>query len=465
MTGITASDSQDEKARKGEFGPLADKRMDPKEAQMEGQLSTSVAAQVADDGIFEALAEDDDASADDLVHGMAARLARDKRNPSYEWASEPRGDEIERGDGWTQATYEQARGREHEADRHRQKAHLAHEHDIDRAAKCRDDIASSERWYRTRHGSTEDMEDAVPVTESHWRDQHVSKFQTVGDGPEEESVTTEPEADPREAMDRETLKAVNQNAQRLADYFGHEGVSRPGFAKLIARRVDRGQSTTSAMLDIKRSIERLPTVAQDLDTIDPYDQWETTVEGVVETLYTPKHGSQRQVGKIADDSGSEVKFVVWQNSGDKPVLHEGDTVRLERARVNVYQGAPTLAVVGDTGVTHLEKPDDRGPAPRLKTYSEDPTPPRWSADRQEHSWINDINMDRAIPLTKERMAVQREQLRSKIHSDSNLTLVEHSEDEIAMQIDGNQDVSPTAVVQTERLLEVLADHGEGPEDA
>lgn len=380
MPGITSNRSQDEKARKGNLGPLADKRMDPREAQMEGQLGTSVAAQVARDGILEEVA-DGEASAAEVADGMAARLARDRRNPSYEWATEPRGNEIERRDGWTQAQVEESRGREHELDRQRQKAHLAVDHDVDRAAKCREEVGQT--W--TEIASQTDEQDL------RWT-----------------------EADPREELDQETLGAVNRQAQRLADYFDHEtAIGRPGFAELFARRVVDGASPTSAMFDIKENIEHMPTVRQDLADIDPYGQWQTTVEVEVTTLWTPNHGSQRQVGLVTDGTRSPIKVVVWKNSGDKPVLREGDHVRLTKAKVNAYQGDPTLAVTGDTEVVFLEETPslgERGPGPRLKRQKDDPTPPSWSADAREHSWINGVDMERAISVTKRRMTEQRGQI-------------------------------------------------------
>lgn len=363
--GITATRSQDEKARKGNLGPLADKRQTPREAQMEGMLQTSVAARVADDGILEEVA-DGEASAAEVADGMAARLAHDRRNPSYQWASEPRGDEIERRSGWTEAQYERIQGREHELDRQRQKAHLAAEHDIDRAAKCREEVG--------RTGT--DIASRTDEQDLRWA-----------------------ETDPRDDLDRETLAAVNQQAQRLADYFGHEtAMGRASFSELIARRVVDGASPTSAMFDLKEHIEQFPEVTQDLADIDPYDQYETTVEVEVVKLWQPNHGSQRQVGLVSDDSRPPVKVVVWKNSGDKPVLREGDIVRLTRAKVNAYQGDPTLAVAGDTEIVHLET-NWGGAAPRLKTQSDDPDIPPWSADSDQHAWINHIDMEQAIDVT------------------------------------------------------------------
>jgi hypothetical protein len=349
---------------------------------MEGMLQTSVAARVADDGILEEVAESDDASAGDLADGMAARLARDRQNPSYRWASEPRGDEVERQPGWTQAQVEKVRGREHELDRQRQKAHLVAEHDIDRAAKCREEVGQT--------GT--DVASRTDEQEVRWT-----------------------ETDPREELDQETLGAVNRQAQRLAEYFGHEtAVGRPGFSELLARKVAEGMSPMAAMFEVKERLEGLPTVKQDLADIDPYDQWETTVEVEVDTLWQPKHGSQRQVGLVTDGSRSPVKVVVWQKSGDKPVLREGDHVRLEKAKVNAYQGDPTLAVTGDTEITFLEvTPElgERGPGPRLKQQSDDPNRPGWSSEAKKHNWANDVDMDKAIPITKRRMAEQREQIR------------------------------------------------------
>lgn len=346
---------------------------------MEGQLQTSVAARVADDGILEEVSEGS-ASAEDVADGMAARLAHDRRNPSYEWATEPRGDEMERRQGWTQAQHEEALGRENEMDRHRQKSHLADEHEVDRAAKSRVDVRETFQHTPENKAAKQDL----------------------------------PEVDCRERLTQEELAEVNQQAAKAAEYFGREtGMKQWSYAKLIARRVTSGMSPSMAMLDLKESIEKeLPWVKQDLQDVDPY-QYQTTVEGEIVQLWDPNSSSQRQVGLISDGTRSPVKMVVWRNSGDKPTLHIGDEVRLERVKVNEYEEDPTLAVTGDTEVVH-HKRNREGDAPRTKRFSGKPDYPSWSTESRDHAWIKDIDMENAIPQTKLETAKSRVELLEEI---------------------------------------------------
>lgn len=222
---------------------------------------------------------------------------------------------------------------------------------------------------------------------------------------------TKPDSDPREEMDPETLATINKQAQRLQNHFGNEtAMEKATMSRLLAKDIADGAHPAEAMLDLKEGIERFPHVKQDIATIDPYDQHETTVEGEVSHLFDPKDSSQRQVGLISDDSGSPIKTVVWRNSGDKPTFHEGDKVRLELAKVNAYEGEPTLAVTSDTNVIRQER-NSTGDAPRTKRASEDWDPPSHSVDSKNHSWVDNIDFEKALPLTKQKLAEQREQLR------------------------------------------------------
>lgn len=203
--------------------------------------------------------------------------------------------------------------------------------------------------------------------------------------------------DPRERLAQEDLAAVNKLAADLRDELGDGAdISRPSLARCIAMKVARGSSPVSAALSIKRRLERMPGVEQPLDSIDQWNQWETTVEATVKTLFSPKE-NQRQAGVLEDGSGETVLFAIWHRSGSFRRLHVGDTVRLERAKVNVYNGDATLAVTGDTDLTVLERNPD-GDAPVSGRQSDARVPP-WSVEADDHAWVERLDTDEIVRAT------------------------------------------------------------------
>jgi hypothetical protein len=214
-------------------------------------------------------------------------------------------------------------------------------------------------------------------------------------------------------MDAETLAEVNKAAARLDDEFTNDPtVSRATFAEFIARRVATGDGILEAVIGVTETVRRMEGVRQSLADINPYEQWEATVEVTVSTVWKPNHGSQRQVGMVTDDSGKQGKFVIWQASGDKRLLHEGDEVRLERAKVSAYKGDVTLAVAGDTDIHLLSRqPAEERPTgdlpPRLGfDDTGDYEEPVFSADSDPHAWIDKkspAQMEEAIETTLRQM--------------------------------------------------------------
>lgn len=292
---------------------------------------------------------------------------------------------------YTLATEERMRG-EFEADeRNRAKAIAAEVAGIDRAARSRDDMRTR---VPIRHSVSESDDpwegppaETVGVKRVDPADDKPVTTTSVSDGP-----------DPRASLDQETLAQVNKGAARLAEHFqGEAAMSRATFGKCIARHIQDGSDVMNATIAVKETLERMFEIKQPIGSIDPYEQWETTVEVEVTTLWTPKHRSQYQVGLVQDEAGDTAKFTVWFAAGDKPTLAVGDRIRAERVRVNAYKGDATLAVVGDTDLTILDRGD--GPMTRRKRQSDDPTIAPWSADSDQHAWINHIDMDRAIEVT------------------------------------------------------------------
>jgi hypothetical protein len=292
---------------------------------------------------------------------------------------------------YTLEAEERMRG-EFEADeRNRAKALAADVAEIDRAERSREDM-------RTRRP----IRHSVSESDDPWEG---PPAQTVGvervDPADDEPVTRTPVRDgpdPRASLDQETLAQVNKCAARLAEHFqGEAAMSRASFGKCIARRVQKGSDTMTATITVRENLERMTHIKQPIGSIDPYDQWETTVEAEVITLWTPKHKSQYQVGVVQDDAGDTAKFTVWFAAGDKPTLAVGDRIRAEQVRVNAYEGDATLAVVGDTDIAILERGD--GPRTRRKRMSAEPRIAPWSVESAQHAWINHIDMERAIEVT------------------------------------------------------------------
>lgn len=225
------------------------------------------------------------------------------------------------------ATEERIEGEHAELLRQREKAHAAAEAGIARASRCRTEVAERHRQCRP---------DIRPRL-------------VPSDGSER--------PDPRETLTQSELASVNQAAARLTD----ELVGTPSTAALagiIARKVSRGSGIPEAVFATRDQWRRWETPAQAIDTVDPWE-YEVTVQGTVTTLYDPAAVSQKQVGLIEDPSG-EAKVTIWEKSGRKPLLREGDEVRLYHAKPGEYNGQTTVAVVAETRVVILERGD--GPA-------------------------------------------------------------------------------------------------------
>ena len=296
---------------------------------------------------------------------------------------------------YTLEVEERMRG-EFEADeRNRSKALAAEVSGIDRAARSREAMRTRRP---IRHSvSTSDDPWAGPAAQTvGWErvapaeDEPVT-VATVREGP-----------DPRASLDQTTLGAVNQAAARLTEHFkGESAMGRASFSKCIARRVQEGADVMSATMAVKETLEQMSTIKQPIGSIDPYGQWETTVEAEVTTLWSPMHRSQYQVGLVTDEAGDTAKFVIWFAAGDKPTLAVGDRSRADRVRVNEYEGKETLAVVGDSDITVLERGD--GPMTRRKRQTDEPQMAPWDVDSRAHAWISRLDMSRAAEVTRREM--------------------------------------------------------------
>jgi hypothetical protein len=289
----------------------------------------------------------------------------------YDWQRDP---DLDHPHGMTLAAEERMLGREQEMKRQRETGRKAAEAGVERARKAREDPHV--------RGIGKRLADYSETPE-------------LSDTDQSEGEVTD--TDPREGLAQQDLAAVNKLAADLRDELGEGAdISRASLARCIAAKVARGTSPVSAALSTKRSLQQIPGVKQPLGSIDQWNQWEATVEATVTTLFSPKE-NQRQAGVLKDDSGETVLFTIWLRSGTFRRLHVGDTVRLERAKVNVYQGDTTLAVTGDTDLRVLERNAD-GDAPAAGRQSEARVAP-WSVDADDHEWVERLNTDDIVEAT------------------------------------------------------------------
>ncbi|KZX46230.1 hypothetical protein [Haloarcula sp. K1] len=263
----------------------------------------------------------------------------------------------------TTEVIERINGEQEELKHQYETAHRAETAEHDRAQACREEVTSDTYYQETTLDETPEVEGQ---SESPWTE-----------------------------LSQDEVASVNQGAKQLADRFEHEtAMGSASMGKLLAQRVTEGQNPASAALNLKDSIEQLPEVKQPIASIDPFNQYATTIEGTIDVLWSPRGAGQRQVGLISDESNESIKITVWQKAGQKPTLHEGDKVRVERGKVNAYQRSgkweTSIAIDSEARIIHLEQGD--GPAPRQKRMSDEPRQAPWDVDSRAHSWANQHEM-------------------------------------------------------------------------
>lgn len=178
----------------------------------------------------------------------------------------------------------------------------------------------------------------------------------------------DPETDPRETMDAETLGAVNKFARKVAKQF-EDAPSYAALSKEIAERVDSGQSPGGAAMAVKDRLVNSEWAVIPIEEIDEsmsrkfsslqgegYGDFEVSIQGEVTTLYDPSRPSQQQVGWVEDETG-RAKVTICARSGCTTALRGGDTVRLRGLKVDWYKGQPSLAVTSTSEVEVLEEGD------------------------------------------------------------------------------------------------------------
>ncbi|MFC4407831.1 hypothetical protein [Haloarchaeobius iranensis] len=180
----------------------------------------------------------------------------------------------------------------------------------------------------------------------------------------------DPDVEPRERLDAETLGGVNRYGMHLAERF--RGPTRASYVKQLAEKVAcQNIGLTAAVLKTNEEVAKGTDAIQPIGTIaewmgHPKYSIQANVEAEVTTLYQPAAVNQQQVGVLEDGSGT-AKLTIWKRSKVRTVLREGDRVRLLNCEVGWYGGQPTLACTSESEVSVLERGD--GPSPRNGTVT------------------------------------------------------------------------------------------------
>jgi hypothetical protein len=201
--------------------------------------------------------------------------------------------------------------------------------------------------------------DAVATDQRRARQEWEDRKEMFGTETSRKRTLPNPEhecADPREALDSETLGQVNQSARRIEETRKYK-ISEALVAKQIARVVLAGRDVMAASFDVIDWIEEREGERRALEDIEAWDvaDW-VSIEAEVATLFEPACASQQQVGYLIQN-GETVKFTIWAKSGQSVTLEEGDRITVDWAAINTYQGEPTLAATSDTRIEILERDD------------------------------------------------------------------------------------------------------------
>ena len=256
----------------------------------------------------------------------------------YDWSREAG---LDHPYGTTLEAEERRLAEEQELARQRDSALVAHEADVDRERSCR---------VQTEREASERVRD--------FRERGV-----LGSG-------GDPDVDPREQLDTETLGGVNRYGMQLAERF--RGPTRAAYAKRLAEKVAcQDMGLTAAVLKTNEDVAKGTDAIQPIATLEewmghPKYAIQANVEAEVKTLYQPAAVNQQQVG-VLDDGSRTAKLTIWKRSNVGTVLREGDRVRLLNCEVGWYGGQPTLACTSESEVSVLERGD--GPSPRNGTVT------------------------------------------------------------------------------------------------
>lgn len=151
---------------------------------------------------------------------------------------------------------------------------------------------------------------------------------------------------PREALARDELAVVNEQAIRPADEV--DGWPQAAIARMLGEAVAGGRDVTSAVVRLIDALQTAPGGVVPLGRLEDVSRKKVRVAGRVETLWEPWHPSIAHVGLIADES-AQTRVTVWKAS-QASWMRDGERVRIHEAARNWYGGRVSLAVTGRTTI-------------------------------------------------------------------------------------------------------------------
>jgi len=158
--------------------------------------------------------------------------------------------------------------------------------------------------------------------------------------------------DPREALEREELAAVNEQAERITQDVRESG-SRAAVSKRLAERVTTGSGVLSASVAVMDAERRRAGTVAPIGELEEISREMVSIEGTVRTLFDSEHPAIQQVGLIEDETGT-TKFTAWAKS-DVALVNEGDTVRLRSVAKSWYNERVSVALTGESRVVVVEE--------------------------------------------------------------------------------------------------------------
>ncbi|WP_312911738.1 DNA-binding protein [Natronosalvus caseinilyticus] len=147
--------------------------------------------------------------------------------------------------------------------------------------------------------------------------------------------------DPREKLEREELRQVNQQAQRLTEDV-QGGYTRAVIGKRIASRVLEDADMFEAVMDTKEEMQHEAGTIVPIGDLESIRRGEVSVEGRVIELWEPSSSAIQQVGLLEDETG-RTKFTIWAKSR-QTMVREGERVRFRAAAKNWYNGRCSIAL-------------------------------------------------------------------------------------------------------------------------
>lgn len=158
--------------------------------------------------------------------------------------------------------------------------------------------------------------------------------------------------DPRAELDQGELATVNEEVARIESAV-RESSRRAAISRQLAERVVAGADVADAVVGVLAAERVRPGTVVPIGELEDVARRTVSIQGTVETLWTPASASIQQVGLIADETG-RTKFTVWTKS-NQSVVEEGETVRFREAALSRYGDRCSVALTGWSRVEFPER--------------------------------------------------------------------------------------------------------------